>query len=395
MFIPEKAEFVLKVYVMFTRRSLLKAGVVGAGCLYLGGRLTARAEDVYNPEALKGINQGFPVKEAMYYRKREEERVECELCPRKCTIADRERGYCGVRENRGGAYYTLVHSRVCALNVDPIEKKPLFHYLPGTKAYSLATAGCNVECKFCQNWQISQYRPEQIESIKLTPEDVARDARMSGSKTIAFTYSEPVVFYEYMYDIARSAREEGIKSVMISNGYIQEKPLTELCQYLNAVKIDLKGFTEKFYQDICNGELKPVLTTLQTLKKAGIWFEIVMLVIPTLNDGEKEIEEMCVWIKENLGADVPVHFTRFHPTYKIKNLPPTPVKTLEMARKVALDSGIHFPYVGNVPGHAGENTYCPHCQRIVIGRAGFSIRENRLNNNKCGGCGGPIPGVWI
>lgn len=380
---------------MITRRSLLKAGVLGACSLCLGNTSEALAEDVYTPEALKGMNQGFPVKAAMHYKKLEDLRVECELCPRKCTIADMERGYCGVRENRGGTYYTLVHSRVCALNVDPIEKKPLFHYLPGTKAYSLATAGCNVECKFCQNWQISQYRPEQIESIKLTPEDVVKDAGMNGSKTIAFTYSEPVVFYEYMYDTARLGNEHGLKSVMISNGYIQKKPLTELCRHLSAVKIDLKGFTEKFYQETCTGELEPVLNTLVTLKKIGIWFEIVMLMIPTLNDGEKEIREMCVWIKENLGTDVPVHFTRFHPTYKIKNLPPTPVKTLEMARKVALDTGLHFPYVGNVPGHAGENTYCPHCQHIVIRRAGFSILENQIKDNKCRGCNGPIPGVWV
>ena len=293
-----------------------------------------------------------------------------------------------------GAYYTLVHSRVCALNVDPIEKKPMFHFLPGTKAYSLATAGCNVECKFCQNWQISQYRPEQVESIKLTPEDVVKDAKTSGSKTIAYTYSEPVVFYEYMFDTARLGNDHGLKSVMISNGYIQEKPLMELCQYLSAVKIDLKSFTEKFYQETCTGELKPVLNTLTTLKKVGIWFEIVMLVIPTLNDSEKEFREMCAWIKENLGPDVPIHFTRFHPTYKIKNLPPTPVKTLEMARKVALDTGLHFPYVGNVPGHDGENTYCPHCKNIVIRRAGFSILENHLKGNKCKDCDQPIPGIW-
>jgi pyruvate formate lyase activating enzyme len=281
------------------------------------------------------------------------------------------------------------------LNTDPVEKKPLFHYLPGTKAYSLATAGCNVECKFCQNWQISQYRPEQIESIKLTPEDVVKEAKASGSKTIAYTYSEPVVFYEYMYDTARLGKEQGLKSVMISNGYIQEKPLTELCQHLSAVKIDLKGFTEKFYQETCSGELKPVLNTLTTLKKIGIWFEIVMLVVPTLNDSEKEFREMCTWIKENLGQDVPVHFTRFHPTYKIKNLPPTPVKTLEIARNIALDTGLHFPYVGNVPGHEGENTYCPHCQHVVIRRAGFSILGNNLKeDNKCKDCNQHIPGIW-
>ncbi len=360
----------------------------------LGNTLRVWAEDVYTPETLKGINQGFPVKEAMYYKKLEDDRVECELCPRKCTIADMERGYCGVRENRGGTYYTLVHSRVCALNVDPVEKKPLFHYLSGSKAYSLATAGCNVECKFCQNWQISQYRPEQIESIRLTPEDVVRDAKMSGSKIVAFTYSEPVVFYEYMLDTAQRSKEQGLGAVMISNGFIQEKPLIELCQHLGAVKIDLKGFTEKFYQEICTGELKPVLNTLLTLKKAGIWFEIVMLIIPTLNDGEKELRELCTWVKEHLGTEVPIHFTRFHPTYKIKNLPPTPVKTLQMAREIALDAGLHFPYVGNVPGHEGENTYCPHCKKILIRRAGFSILENHLKDGKCKDCNQSIPGIW-
>lgn len=376
------------------RRSFIKAALFGGCGLCFGNTLRTWAEDVYTPEALKGINQGFPVKEAMHYKKLEDDRVECELCPRKCIIADMERGYCGVRENRGGTYYTLVHSRVCALNVDPVEKKPLFHYLSGSKAYSLATAGCNVECKFCQNWQISQYRPEQVESIKLTPEEVVRDAKMRGSKTVAFTYSEPVVFYEYMLDIAQRSKEQGLGSVMISNGFIQEKPLTELCKYLSAVKIDLKGFTEKFYQEICTGELKPVLNTLTTLKKIGIWFEIVMLIIPTLNDGEKELRDLCAWVKEHLGACVPIHFTRFHPTYKIKNLPPTPVKTLQMAREIALDTGLHFPYVGNVPGHEGENTYCPHCQKILIRRAGFSILENHLKDGKCKDCDRLIPGVW-
>ncbi|HHT9148699.1 MAG TPA: AmmeMemoRadiSam system radical SAM enzyme [Candidatus Wujingus californicus] len=380
--------------VMISRRSLIKAGVFGACSLCLGNKLSAFAEDIYTPESLKGINQGFPVKEAMYYKKLEDLRIECELCPRKCTVADMERGYCGVRENRGGIYYTLVHSRVCALNIDPIEKKPLFHYLPGTKAYSLATAGCNIECKFCQNWQISQYRPEQIDSIKLTPDDIVKDAQTSGSKTIAFTYSEPVVFYEYMYDTSQLARKLGLKSVMISNGYIQEKPLVELCKYLDAVKIDLKGFTEKFYSETCSGELKPVLNTLVALKKIGIWFEIVVLIVPTLNDSEKEIKEMCAWIKNNLGTDVPIHFTRFHPTYKIKNLPPTPVNTIENARQIAIDTGLQFPYVGNVPNHEGENTYCPHCKQVIIRRVGFSILENHIKDGKCKDCSQTISGIW-
>jgi pyruvate formate lyase activating enzyme len=336
----------------------------------------------------------FPATEAMYYKQLPDIRVECELCPRACQVADLERGYCGVRENRNGKYYTLVHSRVCSLNADPIEKKPLFHYLPGTRAYSIATAGCNIECKFCQNWQISQFRPEQIDNIKLTPEEVIRFAKEKSCDTIAYTYSEPVVFYEYMYDTARVGKREGIGSVMISNGYIKKEPLVELCKELSAVKIDFKAFTEKFYKETCSGELKPVLETLVTLKEIGIWFEIVMLVIPTLNDSDKELKGMCSWIYENLGADVPVHFSRFHSTYKIKNLPPTPTKTLEKARNIAMESGLNFAYTGNVPGHPGESTYCPDCKEVLIKRVGYTILQYSLNGNKCGNCKHPIPGIW-
>ncbi|WP_347274948.1 AmmeMemoRadiSam system radical SAM enzyme [Candidatus Kuenenia sp.] len=379
---------------MITRRTLIKAGVFGACGLCFGDKLTSLAEDVYTAEKLKGINQGFPVEEARHYKKLEDTRVQCVLCPRECTIAELERGYCGVRENRNGTYYTLVHSRVCGLNADPIEKKPLFHFLPGTRAYSIATAGCNVECKFCQNWQISQYRPEQTDSIRLTPEDVMNEAKSGRCKTIAYTYSEPVVFYEYMYDTAKLTGKNGLNNVMISNGYIQEKPLRELCQYLSAVKIDLKSFTEKFYKDVCAGELKPVLQTLKTLKDIGIWFEIVVLIIPTLNDSEAEFREMCKWIKNELGPEVPIHFTRFQPTFRIKNLPPTPVKILENAREIAFDAGLLFPYVGNVPGHNGENTYCPNCRHILIRRAGYRILENHIKDNKCKDCETVIPGIW-
>jgi pyruvate formate lyase activating enzyme len=321
-------------------------------------------------------------------------RIECEICPRACKIADRERGYCGNKENRRGIYYTLIYAQACAVHNDPIEKKPLFHYLPGTNALSIAAAGCNFECKFCQNWQIAQFRPEQVDSYPLTPEQIVKMTKDQGSPTIAYTYSEPVVFYEYMYDTARLGRSQGIGSVMISNGYIKEEPLVELCKYLTAVKVDLKAFTEKFYKETCSGELKPVLDTLERLKKIGIWFEIVVLIVPTLNDSEKEIREMSRWIKERLGNDVPVHFTRFHPMYKIKNLPPTPVSTLERARKIAQEAGIHYVYIGNVPGHEGEHTFCPGCKKIVIKRTGFFILENHVKGGKCSFCNYPIPGVW-
>ncbi|MDV5121497.1 MAG: AmmeMemoRadiSam system radical SAM enzyme [Candidatus Scalindua sp.] len=374
---------------MISRRGFLRSGIAGT-CAFCTG---------YTP-FVTAVNasgmdeEEFPAIEAMYYKKLPDIRVECELCPRACQVADLERGYCGVRENRNGKYYTLVHSRVCSRYADPIEKKPLFHYLPGTKAYSIATAGCNIECKFCQNWQISQFRPEQIDNIKLTPEEVIRFAQEKKCDTIAYTYSEPVVFYEYMYDTARVGKREGVGSVMISNGYIKKEPLVELCKELSAVKIDFKAFTEKFYKETCSGELKPILETLVTLKEIGIWFEIVMLVIPTLNDSDKELNDMCSWIYENLGPDVPVHFSRFHSTYKIKNLPPTPTKTLEKARNIAIESGLNFAYTGNVPGHPGESTYCPDCKEVLIKRVGYTILQYSLNGNKCGNCKHPIPGVW-
>ena len=387
-----------------SRREFLTRGLISLGALSLGPEIVTRVfqrsghpslphgVDAAGIE-LKGQNDPF-LKEAMFYKKLDNLRIECQLCPRKCRIADLERGYCGVRENRDGTYYTLVHSRPCSINADPIEKKPLFHFLPGTTAFSIATAGCNIECLFCQNWQISQFRPEQIKNYHLTPGQIANAAVQEACRSIAYTYSEPVIFYEYMYDTAIAGNKKGVKSVMISNGYIMKEPLQKLCKLLAAVKIDLKAFSESFYRDYCKGELKPVLETLILLKEAGIWFEIVVLLIPTLNDSPRELKKMCGWIKNNLGPDVPVHFTRFHPTYKITNLPPTPVSTLEMARQTAIAAGIHFAYVGNVPGHEGEHTYCPKCGKLLIKRQGFYISTNRIEKGRCKECQHPIPGVW-
>ncbi len=334
------------------------------------------------------------LKEVPFYKKLSGDKIECGICPKKCQIADFERGYCGNKENRGGTYYSLVYARPCALHVDPIEKKPLYHHLPGTKAYSIAAAGCNFECRFCQNWRIAQYRPEQIDSGHLPPENLARDAASRQAETIAYTYSEPVVFYEYMYDCAKAGRAKGIGSVMISNGYILEEPLRKLCKQLTGVKIDLKAFTDTFYREQCSGELEPVLHTLKVLKNIGIWFEIVVLIIPTLNDSPGEIKRMCDWIHANLGPDVPIHFSRFHPMYKIKNLPRTPVSTLEMCWKTAKSAGLHYPYLGNVTGHEAENTFCPKCSNKVLHRMGYAIIENKIKDQKCIYCGNPIPGVW-
>ncbi len=334
-------------------------------------------------------------RKALHWAPLDNERIECALCPRYCKIADKERGYCGVRENQKGIYNTLVYGRICSAHIDPIEKKPLFHYKPGSKVFSIAAAGCNMECNFCQNWQISQFRPEQIESYNLQPADLIEAVIKEKCDIIAYTYTEPVVYYEYMYDCAKLGKIKGIASVMISNGYINEKPLRELCEQLSAVKIDFKAFTDRFYKEVCSGELQPILNTLKILKSIGIWFELVVLVIPTLNDSPEEFSNMCKWILDNLGPDVPMHFSRFHPMYKIKDLPSTPIKTLEKAKEIAAKTGLHYVYIGNVSPHEAENTYCPICKSILIKRIGYTILSNKLSGkNKCPDCQTEIPGIW-
>ncbi len=378
-----------------TRRDLMRFGLACGAVCALGRAGRAITQDTPGKRQMAGPKlEGVARHAAMHWEKQPENRIKCVLCPRECEVADVERGYCGVRENHGGEYQTLVYGALCSANMDPIEKKPLFHYLPGTPAFSIATAGCNIECKFCQNWQISQFRPEQVESTLVTPERLVSVCKSRDCPTIAYTYSEPVIFYEYMHDTAALARQRGVGSVMISNGYIQEKPLRELCRQLTGVKIDLKAFTEKFYQEQCAGKLKPVLATLEWLKDIGIWFELVILIIPTLNDSPNEIKEMSAWVVKHLGPDVPMHFTRFHPTYRLKNLPRTPVSTLERCRKIAMDAGVHYVYAGNVPMHEGENTYCHRCRSELIRRVGFRVASNAVKDGKCSKCGAKIPGVW-
>ncbi len=378
-----------------TRRDVMRWGLACGAAATLCRVDGTLAQDVAGTGALTGPKlEGVIRRKAMFWEELPENHVKCVLCPRECDVAEVERGYCGVRENQEGKYQTLVYGALCSANIDPIEKKPLFHYLPATTAFSVATVGCNIECKFCQNWQISQFRPEQVDSRHVPPQQLVSACKGRGCPTIAYTYSEPVIFYEYMHDSAKLAKEQGVGSVMISNGYIQEKPLRQLCEQLTGVKIDLKAFTEKFYADTCAGELKPVLDTLEILKDIGIWFEIVVLVVPTLNDSPDEIRDMSRWVMDHLGPDVPMHFTRFHPTYRIKNLPRTPVPTLERCREIALEAGVHYVYCGNVSMHPGENTYCHNCQHELIGRMGFRIRFNRITNGKCPKCDTSIPGVW-
>ena len=320
--------------------------------------------------------------------------VECILCPNACVLSKGERGVCRARENRGGALHTLVYGRIAAAHVDPVEKKPLFHFLPGSRAFSVATAGCNLSCKFCQNWEISQSKPEDVDAEWMPPGDLAEKAARSGSAMIAFTYNEPTVQYEYIMDASLAARARGIRSAIISNGYINPAAGLELASRLDAVKIDLKAFTDKFYRDVCGGSLAAVLRNLEAVRKSGKWLEIVVLVIPTLNDSPGEIREMSRWVSRNLSPDVPVHFTRFHAMYLIRNLPPTPVATLERCREIARAEGVRYPYVGNVPGHRWENTFCHRCAREVISRSGFFHVESSLKRGTCPHCGALIPGVW-
>ena len=334
------------------------------------------------------------IREARFYEKLPYKKIKCKLCPRECVIDDRERGYCGVRENRGGVYYTLVYSRVCASHIDPIEKKPLFHFAPGTLAYSVATAGCNVNCKMCQNWDISQVRPEQVRNTELPPRQVVALARQSGCASIAYTYSEPVVFCEYVLDTAQAGRAAGVKSAVVTGGYIQEEPLKHLCARVDAIKVDLKAFSEKFYKEVVNGELKPVLQALATIRKQGTWNEIVYLAVPGLNDSDPEFQGLARWVNAELGPDVPLHFTRFYPNYLLKDLPPTPLTTLERAKAIADAEGLHYVYIGNVPGHPAENTWCPKCRRVVVERAGFVVKTMRLEQGRCPYCGLTIPGRW-
>lgn len=376
------------------RRSFIKRLGATAGVMCAGGEFCRMICGTLENAYAFGYIDTLSDVEARHYEKLEEDVVKCKLCPRECLVSDVERGFCGVRENQRGTYKTLVYNRVCAMNIDPIEKKPLFHFMPGTTALSIATAGCNVNCKFCQNWNISQVRPEQVKNIELTSDEITAECLQRNIPTVAYTYSEPVIFYEYMYDTAVRARKEGIRSVVISGGYVQEKPLTELLEVVDAIKIDLKAFSDQYYKDIVNGELKPVLDNLKLIHKNGKWLEIVYLVVPTMNDSDEEFHNLCAWVRDELSPDVPVHFTRFHPTYLMTNLPPTPVTTLERAYEIARAENLHYPYIGNVPGSRGENTFCPDCGETVIERMGFQILKNNMKSGKCGACGEAIPGVW-
>jgi pyruvate formate lyase activating enzyme len=330
--------------------------------------------------------------EAQFYKKLENGKALCYLCPRYCEIGNGQTGFCFVRKNEGGVLYALAYANPYAVHIDPIEKKPLSHYLPGTQILSIGTAGCNLGCKFCQNWDISKARYDHERAYAFTPPAVVEMALQRGCPSIAFTYNDPVIWAEYAIDIAKAAHQAGLKTVMVTAGYITPEALPAVYDHMDAANVDLKGFTENFYRKTCLAHLAPVLETLKTLKRRGTtWLEITNLIIPTLNDALGEIRAMCRWILDHLGPEVPLHFTGFHPDFKLMHLPPTPGHVLEEARLLALEMGMHYVYVGNVTTKEGNNTYCPGCRTLLIRRSWHAVHEINLTGGCCPACGMKIP----
>jgi pyruvate formate lyase activating enzyme len=331
--------------------------------------------------------------EAAWYEKLANNLVHCQLCPNSCRLPEGQIGLCRARQNVGGTLYSLVYGQIASAHVDPIEKKPFFHVLPGSQAFSLATPGCNMRCLFCQNWEISQAFPWEVETTASTPEEVVAAALRSGAQSIAFTYSEPTIFYEYMLAIAKLAKAKGLKTLVVSNGYINPEPLKELLPFIDAYKVDFKAFDPKFYSSVTGGSRDPVLQTMKTIREHGVWLEIVNLLVPGQNDDEEQVRQLARWVKENLGDEVPLHFTRFHPMHKLSNLPPTPIETVVRAREIALAEGLKFVYAGNIPSAIGDSTTSPKTGQIVIERKGYYVLRNALVNGLTPD-GEKIPGVW-
>jgi len=319
----------------------------------------------------------------------------CDLCPKACKIPEGGAGDCRIRVNIGGKLLATTWGRPSAVHVDPMEKKPLFHFLPGTPIFSIATAGCNLHCRNCQNWQLSQRGGEEMERIfKAPPSRVVASAKKEDCRSIAYTYSEPIVYYEYVLDTATEARAAGLSNVMVTAGYINRDPLRKLCEVMDATNTDLKAFDDGIYRSNCGASLKPVLDALVTFREEGVWVEITNLLIPTLNDDMAMVRRMAKWIRDELGEGTPLHFSRFHPQYRMRNLPPTPADTLERARKEAMDAGLHYVYVGNLFGNEAESTRCPHDGTMLVERRGYKILGNRVKDGRCPTCGTEVPGVW-
>ncbi len=338
---------------------------------------------------------GVGMKHAMFQEAREGKKVQCSLCSHRCLISDGKRGICAVRENRDGVLYSLVYDKIIARNIDPIEKKPLFHFLPGSLSYSIATPGCNFRCLHCQNADISQLPRDRggvILGEDVTPEQLVAAAQAARCASISYTYTEPTIYFELAYETARLAVDAGLKNVFVTNGYITAEALETIRPYLHAANIDLKGFTDDFYKKVCGAKLQPVLDAIRLYKKFGIWIEITTLVIPGHNDSERELGQIAEFVR-SVGEDVPWHVSRFHPTYKLMDKPRTPLETLRRARQIGLDAGLRYVYEGNIPGE-GEDTVCWSCKKRLVKRVGFFVEENRVKEGECSYCRAKIDGVW-
>ncbi len=320
--------------------------------------------------------------------------VQCELCPKNCLIEPGQSGECRVRINIDGVLRTVVYGYPCSISVDPVEKKPLFHFLPGTPILSIATVGCNLHCRNCQNWEISQANPEDTPAAFCPPERLVQLTREQACPSIAYTYTEPIIYYEYTYDSAKLAREAGMRNVLVTAGYVNEEPWRQLLEYVDAANIDLKALSDEFYQRICSATLKPVQDALVAAKASGALVEVTHLIIPTLNDRSEQLRQLSRWIKTNMGAETPLHFSRFFPKYKMLNLPPTSLETLDTAREIAMEEGLQYVYIGNIRSKEGQNTYCPECERLLIERSGYTILQNNLKDGRCPDCSKEIYGVW-
>ena len=377
------------------KRQFIKTGILGLTGIYLGlkNKLFGNTIDISSQKTFAGRDLWKWSKEASHYDPTARG-VKCMICPNECTLKEGELSTCNNRVNEGGKLYTIAYGNPCAVHIDPIEKKPLYHFLPSSRAFSIATAGCNLACLNCQNWAISQTSPRKTRNYDLMPRALVEKAYKDKCESIAYTYSEPITFYEYTYDSSKLAREKGIKNVMVTAGYINEKPLRDLVKYIDGANVDLKSFSDSTYLKLNGGTLQPVLNTLKVLREEGVWIEITNLIVPSWTDDFDMIKKMCDWLYNNKLYNYPLHFSRFHPQYKLSQLPSTPVATLQKAREIALKAGIKFVYLGNVPGTKAENTYCPKCKKTLIERRGYHIIANNITGNKCKYCGENIPGVW-
>ena len=384
----------------FVRKGLLAA--LGAGLTSCASpqhpaetapvEVTETVEAPTTPTAEPTPPPGFH--EARFYTQLDGNRVQCQMCFRRCIVPEDGRGFCRNKVNIGGRYYTLVYGRPSALQIDPIEKEPSYHMWPGATIFCTGTASCNNRCKFCQNWHLSQRSFEEIDHVALTPQQTVELAQKEDCDAVSFTYNEPTVFYEHMFDVAKAAKEAGLGALFHTNGGMNEEPLAALLAYMDAVTVDLKAFTPEFYQEVSSSELEPVLRTLQQIHRSGAHLEIVNLVIPTLNDDMDDVRRMCQWIRDMLSAEVPVHFNRFSPQYKLTSLPATPITTLESAARIADEEGLQYVYIGNSPGHRRNSTFCPACGEMIIGRVHFTVGSLDVEEGKCRFCGHGVPGIW-